>query len=384
MAIIKCPECGGTVSDRAKICPHCGVAIAGQLTTCPDCGEVILKDVAQCPYCQCTINGAELAYVPPVQSAPRLPEKTTDASEPMTGDGRQPKKKVKRSYAAVIVSLVIALIVVLLGLYFYQNTLRQNEQRAYENAMSSAEPAVLQNFLDVYKEAPKAHTDSVNVRLKQLQEIDKEWEAALASGNRDLLAKYVVRYPGNVHVTEAKLLIDSVDWQNALKENTAEAFQIYLDEHPEGANVPEARDRFDQLDAQRVKPEDLAKVEQLMRNYLSSLALRDEAGLMSLMASPLEQYMGLELPTRDEVVNHMRSLFEADVTSISFTTAGEWDVRKQPTQQDGRYNYSVSGKVEERIERTEPDKERFRVYKLSAQINFRGKLSSVNMQRLSQ
>ena len=24
MALIKCPECGGLVSDRAKKCPHCG------------------------------------------------------------------------------------------------------------------------------------------------------------------------------------------------------------------------------------------------------------------------------------------------------------------------------------------------------------------------
>jgi RNA polymerase subunit RPABC4/transcription elongation factor Spt4 len=27
MAIIKCPECGGMVSDTAKVCPHCGFAI---------------------------------------------------------------------------------------------------------------------------------------------------------------------------------------------------------------------------------------------------------------------------------------------------------------------------------------------------------------------
>jgi hypothetical protein len=29
MTLIKCPECGGQVSDRALMCPHCGLAQAG-------------------------------------------------------------------------------------------------------------------------------------------------------------------------------------------------------------------------------------------------------------------------------------------------------------------------------------------------------------------
>ena len=30
MAMVKCPECGGDVSDRALMCPHCGYASAGR------------------------------------------------------------------------------------------------------------------------------------------------------------------------------------------------------------------------------------------------------------------------------------------------------------------------------------------------------------------
>ena len=29
MALIKCSECGGTISDKAKACPHCGCPIEG-------------------------------------------------------------------------------------------------------------------------------------------------------------------------------------------------------------------------------------------------------------------------------------------------------------------------------------------------------------------
>ena len=42
MAIIKCPECGRQISDKAPTCPSCGVEIAGKITKCPHCGEVYL------------------------------------------------------------------------------------------------------------------------------------------------------------------------------------------------------------------------------------------------------------------------------------------------------------------------------------------------------
>ncbi|MBO4785516.1 MAG: zinc-ribbon domain-containing protein, partial [Prevotella sp.] len=38
MAIIKCPECGHQVSDRAPLCPSCGVEIAGNIKKCAKCG----------------------------------------------------------------------------------------------------------------------------------------------------------------------------------------------------------------------------------------------------------------------------------------------------------------------------------------------------------
>ena len=35
MAIIKCPECGRQISDKAPTCPSCGVEIAGKITYLP-------------------------------------------------------------------------------------------------------------------------------------------------------------------------------------------------------------------------------------------------------------------------------------------------------------------------------------------------------------
>lgn len=47
MSLIKCPECGGTVSDTAATCPHCGAPII----KCKECGEILPGGTATCPHC---------------------------------------------------------------------------------------------------------------------------------------------------------------------------------------------------------------------------------------------------------------------------------------------------------------------------------------------
>lgn len=69
MALIKCNNCGRSVSDRATVCPHCGcdphVAKDANnktdnhseneqnpnLTTCPSCGSLVSKKAKVCPKC---------------------------------------------------------------------------------------------------------------------------------------------------------------------------------------------------------------------------------------------------------------------------------------------------------------------------------------------
>ena len=47
MALIKCPECGQEISDKATICPHCGTSIF----VCPRCGQVSVGSPTMCPQC---------------------------------------------------------------------------------------------------------------------------------------------------------------------------------------------------------------------------------------------------------------------------------------------------------------------------------------------
>ncbi len=54
MALIKCKECGESISSSAKICPHCGIKINTQ--TCPECGKTLKGDESTCPECGCPIS----------------------------------------------------------------------------------------------------------------------------------------------------------------------------------------------------------------------------------------------------------------------------------------------------------------------------------------
>ena len=177
MALINCPDCGHQVSDQAKTCPHCGIEIAGRFTSSVD-------------------------------DTPRPPS------------GR------KRSWIAWLVALVLALIVVCVGYWYYLRTQQENELRAYENAIRSSEPAVLQNFLDVYADATRAHRDSIESRLLQLKQVDKDWTHAVLSGSKAELERYMKLYPNSVHNVEAHIKIDSLDWLLAMQANTVIAILL--------------------------------------------------------------------------------------------------------------------------------------------------------------
>ena len=77
MAMIKCPECGHVISDRAPSCPSCGAKIENEVVKCPVCGEAYFKEQAECPHCHHrTANASTMENEHPnnvVHPAPQSP-----------------------------------------------------------------------------------------------------------------------------------------------------------------------------------------------------------------------------------------------------------------------------------------------------------------------
>ena len=379
--LIKCPECGHQVSDQAKTCPSCGIEIAGKITRCPDCGEVIFKEQSRCPMCHRSINGASSDLVDDLRQPEPQPSPVPVAEQPEqpVAPAPRPSRKRRIGVAAFVVALVIALIVVFLGIYFMKNQEAQNELRAYENAVKSAEPLVLQNFLDMYVDAPKAHRDSIKTHLDALKKIDRDWNDALVNNSKTSYERFVKLHPNNAHNVEAAIKIDSLDWVAAQKENTTESYQKYITEHQDGAYYDEARSCFEQLEAQKVTSEDRLVVSQLFTTYFNALAQMDESALSSTLAPVLTSFLHRQNATKEDVRQYMEKLHEADITKMDFTP-GDWSIEKKD-EGDGRFSYNVNFTVAQHMERTEEGRETRAVYKVTAQVSPEGRITELNMKR---
>ena len=54
MALITCPECCHSVSDKATACPNCGFPLSERQITPPSGRSSGIKDGVRCPYCKST------------------------------------------------------------------------------------------------------------------------------------------------------------------------------------------------------------------------------------------------------------------------------------------------------------------------------------------
>lgn len=265
MAIIKCPECGRQISDKAPTCPSCGVEIAGKIAKCPNCGEVYFNYLEMCPNCQTpnpALVGGRNGITPtpsaPVQTAqpvesvapvqqpvrqsmqqtgksgmterpgmsarpgmpatpPPPPVRPTAANGnggEQNSENKEPEKK-KSTRSILIISLIFSVLVCGILYYFYDNANKNKEMEAYEYAMQSTDPMVLQSYLDTYKDADEAHRDSITAHLELLKQNDQDWTNAVVSGSKDALQAYLQKYPNSIHKQEAINKIDSIDWNVA-------------------------------------------------------------------------------------------------------------------------------------------------------------------------
>jgi RNA polymerase subunit RPABC4/transcription elongation factor Spt4 len=129
MALIKCTECGGTISDTATTCPHCGAPII----KCKECGRILPEGSSMCPYCGAP---ADVVY--------EKDEKKT----PLPKQGGE-KSSIGKIILAVMVIFVFFLIVTCPGEDKHQEVLEDHINLAVKEMFdSTAEKSVLSGIDD--------------------------------------------------------------------------------------------------------------------------------------------------------------------------------------------------------------------------------------------
>lgn len=394
MAIIKCPECGHQISDKAPVCPNCGVEIAGKVTQCPNCGEIYFRNEDSCPNCHRPTTArrqetqpaeamptvaevsSSLTPPPPPTSRPACP--ATDEASNHTTDNT-PKKK---SHAALIAAFIIALAICGVCFYFYNQAKDNKEREAYEYAMTSNDPMVLQSYLDTYRaDAPEEHIDSIQSHLAMLRQQDQEWTNVLVSGSKAALEDYLAKHPDTPHRGEINNKLDSLDWVDAQRQNTVDAYQEYQNSHPEGAHIDEAAENIKKVKSKEVQPEERARLNDLFRKFFQSINSRNEDRLTDQVEDVLASFLGKDGATKSDVISFMHKIYKEDVTNMNWHLANDYTIQKREVGED-EYEYQVQFSAKQNVEYSDASKNSETRYKITATVSPQMKISSFNMVKI--
>lgn len=375
MAIIKCPECGHQISDKASICPVCGVKIENNIIKCPHCGNVYLKDQPTCPVChQSPLASTVATQQPAIPVQPQIQQSQSAAAEQQA-----PRKSNKNK----IIAIIIAVAIIIAGGYWYassMNSLHGDEETAYVNAMNSSDPAVLQDYLDSFKDAPQEHIDSIQAHLEILKMNDTEWTNAIISNSKTALQQYIDNHPNSLHKTEALHKIDSIDWAQCSRQNTPEAYQAYLTEHSEGEHIVEAQEKLDKLDATTVGADDKQVVNSAFQQFFRGINNNDEMGITSAVSSTLH-FLTNPNATKQDVISFLHKLHKDDVRSLTWLANNDYNIKKKDMG-DNTYEYDVEFTVDESVSYINSDNDKFNQYKVRGHVDSNGKISSLQLVKI--
>lgn len=401
MAIIKCPECGRQISDKAPTCPNCGVEIAGKIIKCPHCGEIYFSSQEMCPNCHEIASAGPAAPVtpaasvtpaapvnPPTPPTPPTPPVPPVRQTPMAaGNGNNPeneaqqKAKKKSARSILIISLVFSVLVCGILYYFYDNANRNKEEEAYEYAMQSSDPMVLQSYLDTYKDAEEAHRDSIMAHLEMLKSIDQDWTNALVSGSKQALEDYLQKYPNSPHKQEAWNKIDSIDWNVAKAADNVQAYQAYLDAHADGAHIEEAENAMKKAKSRDLQPEEKQMVSGLFRQFFQSINSHNADGLSATCEDILSSLLGKTSATKADVVTFMDKLYKENVANMNWHINNDYQIKKREVGEED-YEYQVQFSAVQNLDLTDGSKKQNN-FKINAVVSPAGKVSSFNMNQIT-
>lgn len=481
MAMIKCPECGHVISDRAPSCPSCGAKIENEVVKCPVCGEAYFKEQAECPHCHHrTANASTMEnehpnnVVPPAPQSPSAgvadtnvpqqpsnnayvqptvtpvsaqqqqnvygngqgmqslanqpvnnayqgqpvqptqqqggyqaqpaqptqqqsgyqaqPAQPTNGAQPQFGNPQQPQygqvppqtpppgtqQPQNKNILTIALISVVALLFIGLGAYFFFGSSGNKEQQAYEYALNSNDPAVLESYLNNYRDADPIHRDKISQQLAQLKQSELDWTNTMVSGSKTALADFLSKYPNSTHKAEAERKIDSLDWLVAKKANTAEAYNLYVTEHPNGVYIDEANNSLNVAKTKNITPKEKEMLALVFRSVFRSINDRDDEGLTSNFSDFLSSFLGKSNASKSDVIAFLNKIYKDDITAMEWRANNDMKITKREIGID-EYEYSVDFSAKQKIEREDEDQETEANYRIKAKVNPDGKITELNM-----
>lgn len=419
--IIKCPECGHQVSDKAPVCPSCGVEIAGHIVRCPHCGEIHFISDGICPNCHHSLMGNDepaeskteaipetLAPTEPTTDEPEddFDDEPLDSNEPDALEAeektvveaekpvkavpipdKKPQKdkkdddenKKKKSHVPLIISFIIALVICLGLLYAYNTANQSNESQKYQEAIESRDPSLLQSYLDTYTNAPQAHRDSVTAILNAIRAADPQWEKVKGSNDRNTLQAYLQQNPNSPHKQEVENLIDEIDWKATLSSHD---FANYLSLHQNGRHAAEAVDSVRHTMDMPATGGDKQKAVSAVRNFLVAINTHSSDRVRNAVASNLEYFNEKSSVTSDEAVNYMAIIYrDADRLNWHVNNPDAAKVTKKGEGSGAQYSITMPAVLSVNYNSGNNVKAN---YNIQAKVNGSGLITAIRLIKLAE
>lgn len=421
--IIKCPECGHQVSDKAPVCPSCGVEIAGHIVRCPHCGEIHLISDGICPNCHHSLthsskqeadaddtvlssvasidedelsSDADTPAIADSESTEREAlngndDSATDIQEeqetaepvktvPIIDDDEQAKPKKKKSnHAALIVSFIIATAICLVLFYAYNNGNISKEAAEYKNAIESRDAAVMQSYLNTYTDAPAAHRDSVEALLHAIQSLDPQWDNVKKTTDPNELRQYLQQNPKSSHRNEAITMIDELDWQTALQNHD---FANYLSLHQNGRHASEAVDSVRLTMDMPASGDDKQKAVSAVRSFLVAINAHNGERVRNSLATHLDYFNEKTSVGSDEGLNYMAIIYrDADRLNWHVDNASAAKVSKKGDGQSAEYSVALPARLSVNYTNGKNVQSR---YNIQAKVNGAGLITAIKLIRLAE
>lgn len=414
--IIKCPECGHQVSDKAPICPSCGVEIAGHLIKCSYCGEIYLKEDAVCPNCHHSAstdnsvneddvktepvkddsqnNGdyseVETSSVELVVSAesieeePRLdgtPTQDTLTIESPSSDAEvstddmivKPESK-NNNHTPLFVSLLIALVICAVLLFFYKRGNDNHEAEEYKIALKSNNRQVMEQYLEDYPNAPLIHINSIRDLLKQTQQNNDEWGRVIQQNTIVSYKAYLETHPNTPYKNEILKRVEELYWNEVVNQNTEAAYLGYREKYPKGIHVKEADEKLKIMLDNTSTPSEEKVAVSAVRQFLQGLNSKSTSKIEGVTASSFN-FLGAGGATIADVSKYMREkLYQADVKEITWQLGTVLNATTDKSE-DGTTVQKIT--IPARLEIVREGGKGSNKYTIKAQIE-NGKITAIN------
>ena len=358
--IIKCPECGHQVSDKAPICPSCGVEIAGHLIKCSYCGEIYLKEDAVCPNCHHSastdnsVNEDDVKTEPvkddsqnngdyfevdtssvelvvsaeSIEEEPRLDgtptqdtltiESPSSDTEVSTDDMIVKPESKNNNHTPLFVSLLIALVICAVLLFFYKRGNDNHEAEEYKIALKSNNRQVMEQYLEDYPNAPLIHINSIRDLLKQTQQNNDEWGRVIQQNTIASYKTYLETHPNTPYKNEILKRVEELYWNEVVNQNTEAAYLGYREKYPKGIHVKEADEKLKIMLDNTSTPSEEKVAVSAVRQFLQGLNSKSTSKIEGVTASSFN-FLGAGGATIADVSKYMREkLYQADVKEITW------------------------------------------------------------------